>query len=207
MFINTPLINIVDSNKAKLTTIQKNFPNYNYKNFNPVTDQENLEFNEDLIRKVYDKARRVNIKGKNCAVAFETGYFHIKDKGYFLVDVCCLKDPEGYRFGCGVFYEISANMYRCAKKGFNLNKLMDAIIKRENLEFKLQPSVSSFLMGEKYTRSVGFDVALKNAIKCEYSPKYNPSVIFKTKAVKVTTKTENFKKLDSECEEILSKNL
>ena len=90
--------------------------------------------------------------------------------GYFMGDVCGIKDANGIKFGLGNLYEISENMYNAVKRGASLGACIKNVQKTRSFSNR-NYSVVEYLTGNTFNRGDGMSVALRNADDAEYNEK------------------------------------
>ena len=114
---------------------------------------------------------RVNSVTQPCdlVVAVEGGYFIVDDK-YYVVDVACIKDSKGYRFGHSDFFEISKNMYNCIQANISLNDIILGFneFKESYSEFKEKYGIIGYLSRKSVGRAHGSIHAVKIASRADY---------------------------------------
>jgi non-canonical (house-cleaning) NTP pyrophosphatase len=134
-------------------------------------------------------------------VAIEGGYFIFNNK-YYIVDVACIKDCNGYKFGYSDFFEISKNMYDCIAAGISLNDIIISFkdFRESYSEFKQKYGVIGYLSNKNLGRDYGSIQAVKNAVNSEYAKRENFKI---DKKNIVTFKNKQFKKLDTACKKML----
>ena len=172
----------------------KNYVNYIYVNRKP----KNL-FNVEVFEKIKELLNLKGIKGNDFSVCIEGGYFKLKN-GYYMGDVCGIKDANGIKFGIGYLYEISENMYNAVRRGISLGTCIKNAQKIRSFSNHYY-GVIEYLTGNTYNRGEGIGLALKNADKADYSEKPKTVKLVKRLPIK------NFYDLDKECEKALREKM
>ncbi len=188
----------INLSKAKMTAFQKVFPECKIRVLNSRTNALTPAVNENVVKSAVEKVRRINIGKGEMGVVFESGFFHIKDKGYFFGDVCCIKDKEGYRIGFGLLYEIPKSVYLCAKRDVEIYTQMTKVMEEKGINYKLQQSVVGFLTDGRNTRSDGYEMAASNALEAQKTSSPYSSKPSKLQIV-YTSQNQNFKYLEEQC--------
>ena len=104
-------------NSAKERMTIKFFPD-NYVKFVHLLKDERALFNKEVFNEIAENLAKKEVDGSDIALSIEGAFFKNRC-GFFLADVCGVKDKHGVRFGMGYFYEISENMYNAVKAGKN----------------------------------------------------------------------------------------
>lgn len=156
-------------------------------------------FNIEVFAKIKELLDEKELKGNDFSVCIEGGYFKLKN-GYYMGDVCGIKDANGIKFGIGYLYEISENMYNAVKQGISLSACIKNVQRTRSFSNR-NYSVIEYLTSSVDNRGKGIGLAIKNANEAEYNTK--------PKMVKLVKKfpTDNFYRLDKACEKALREKM
>lgn len=202
-------IYVCTQNESKIRAVKEIFPTAKIHIKNSQSGVSSKPCNLDVLKGAYNRVASICQKN-GLIISIEGGHFKINGK-YYISDVCCVKDSNGYRFGFGNFYEISKNMYTCIKHNISLNNLIKEItlpkLYTQNSSglFRQNLSVINFLTNGKMTRKVGNMKALKDALSQKYVQNYQLTYRPKFHLLSLS-ENENFKKLDEICVKTLAKN-
>lgn len=171
----------------------------NYVNYVHVKKNQKSLFNIEVFAKIKELLDEKELKGKDFSICIEGGYFKLKN-GYYMGDVCGIKDANGIKFGIGYLYEISENMYNAVRRGISLGTCIKNAQKIRSFSNHYY-GVIEYLTGNTYNRGEGIGLALKNADKADYSEKPKTVKLVKRLPIK------NFYDLDKECEKALREKM
>lgn len=185
-------------NQVKERTVSGFFSKH-YVNYVYVEKKPKTLFNMEVFAKIKELLDEKKLKGNDFSICIEGGYFKLKN-GYFMGDVCGIKDANGIKFGLGNLYEISENMYNAVKHGASLGACIKNVQKTRSFSNR-NYSVVEYLTGNTFNRGDGMSVALRNADDAEYNEKPKTVKLIKRLPIK------NFYELDKECEKVLREKM
>lgn len=191
---------IASKNASKISAVRMCFPEYHIEDRTSKFYYTYKPENIDTFMCAYRRANETTATPFETVISIEDGVFSNAGR-YFISDVCCIKEPQGFRFGCGYFYEISKNMYDYIKLGGNLNDLIHEI---ENNTSKSFPGgVTSLLSNFQHGRKKQLIKAIRNAKKANLIENPNRQMFqhlnIKRKYWISSVSTEDFKLLDKKC--------
>lgn len=194
---------VATSNKSKIEAVKALFSFCNIVCEEVDSLVSSKPINNETILGAYNRCNQVK-QPADIVVAIEGGYFKVGNK-YYLCDVCCIKDADGYKFGNGPLFTISKNMYDCAKQGVSLNMIIKQSTgyNTDSNEFKQNQGVVGYLSQNKYDRNFGNICAAKCAINTKHS-NVNSFVIDKNVIINLAGPA--YDDLDSYCKNYLTLN-
>lgn len=155
--------------------------------------------NEAVFVLTYNQVNHANASQSETVIAIEDGIF--SDHGhYYINDICCIKDSDGYRFGCGNFIEISKNMYDCIRNGISLKDII-VDIKEEDGDAS-KGGVIGFLTDGALDRKKQAKYSIKSALGGKKIRIFDTYHIDR-KTFLSNNSSPNFQRLDQKCKEVL----
>lgn len=190
---------LASENKSKILAVKRFFPQCNITCVYSNSEVSNKPVNNEVLLGAYNRVKNIK-QNYDIAIGIEGGYIS-QENNYYLVDICCIKDKYGYKFGHGPFFTISKNMFKCVSENISLNTLIKDLIGYSSArEFKQYLGVVAFLSDGKTKRDYGNFLAINSAINSDYMHINNYKLDF-SKVIEL--KGEKFNILD----EICSRNL
>ncbi len=184
-------------NSAKERMTIRFFPD-NYVKFVHLLKDERALFNKEVFNEIAENLAKKEVDGSDIALSIEGAFFKNRC-GFFLADVCGVKDKHGVRFGMGYFYEISENMYNAVKAGKNLKTLIKEARSHLTDPYSAEKGVVDFITGHAHHRGEGVKYAISNAFDADYG------ALPKKMTVIRHAPTNNYRVLDKICKDELSK--
>lgn len=193
---------IVTNNNVKINAINRNLVSNSQETTYFIRRPQNALnrtlFNEKIMDVAYNHIKSCVVDNDDMAVSFEEGFVKT-EKGCFFVDVCCIKDKEGYRTGCGKFYKITNNIYRFVSLGLSLPELLRYLSKSEQ-----NIGLIKYLTADTFKSCEGCEKAFVSALESPYSDSCSLKL---TNTTVVNFKNERLKLLDDACKKQISKYL
>lgn len=187
---------LASENKSKLIAVKKFYPQNTVVGVWANPEVSSRPVNEETILGAYNRVNNINLIN-DLVIGIEGGYFNYKNN-YYLADICCIKDKNGFKFGSGPFFLISKNMFDCVQQGYSLNKLINTYV--YNRSFTNFFGLIGYLSRKKFKRDMACYLSIHSAVNSEYTTlkafKPDYSNIIDLRGIE-------FYKLDEICESVL----